>query len=372
MTSPRGASDIESRDRLPTLTGLRFWAALLVVLYHLTHQMGEIVGLSHLTRYGRSGVTFFFVLSGFVLAWNYLDRPTRFTVFVWRRFARLWPLVVVTGVLSLMAYAAVGVQVGWVKASTTFTFLQAWRLEWASGANPASWSLSDEAFFYLVFPLVLAVAAVPRLRGALWVLTGVGLVGGWLLFASSDLAGWWLDYFPPSRVLQFVLGVLCAVAMKRGLRAPLAYWPAVALVVVYHLALVPWGNAVTETGMGGYGAFSGSQWWAAPVFALLIMAAAQADLDGRRTGASGPWSLRLGHWSYAWYLVHEIVFRLWNHYVSAPLLVSWLVPLTASLAVAGALYTYVEHPAERTLRARGPQPAPARAVDAEPAETSLR
>src|SRR5690606_1539407 len=98
-------------------------------------------------------------------------------------FARLWPLVAVTGVLSLLAYAHVGKQVGLWQASTTFTFLQAWQREWVKGANAASWSLSDEAFFYLLFPLLLAVAATLRGRRMMWVGVVVAQLGVWLLFA---------------------------------------------------------------------------------------------------------------------------------------------------------------------------------------------
>lgn len=115
-------SDIATRDRLPSLTGLRFWAALLVVLYHLTTQVGTIQPVSAMVMYGRTGVTFFFVLSGFVLAWTYSGRPIPVLVFFWRRFARLWPLVAVTGVISLLAYALIGTRIhGW-QAATTFVF----------------------------------------------------------------------------------------------------------------------------------------------------------------------------------------------------------------------------------------------------------
>ena len=81
------------RDRLPSLTGLRFWAALLVVTYHLSRQYHRLPLVSSLVWYGRDGVTFFFVLSGFVLAWSYAGAalvPDR--VFYRRRFARVWPL----------------------------------------------------------------------------------------------------------------------------------------------------------------------------------------------------------------------------------------------------------------------------------------
>lgn len=350
-------SDIATRDQLPTLTGLRFWAALIVVLYHLSHQVGEVQPLSALVQFGRTGVTFFFVLSGFVLAWTYLDRPTAFKVFVWRRFARLWPLVAVTGFASLGAYRLIGVDVPPVKALSTFVFAQAWSPAWVSGANPAAWSLSDEAFFYLIFPTLLAIAAVSASRKWLWWLTGAALVVGWLVFAVSGQPGWVLDYFPPARAVQFVIGVLCAVGMRRGMRAPVGYWPAVGLVVVYHVALIPWGAAVE--GKFGFGAYSGSQWWAAPVFALLIMAAAEADQRGARTGATGAWSLHLGHWSYAWYLIHEVIIRLWldlgpRAEGTGVVVLHWLFLLVVTVTAAAGLYHLVEHPAEKHLRANGP------------------
>jgi peptidoglycan/LPS O-acetylase OafA/YrhL len=345
-----------TRDRLPSLTGLRFWAALLVVLYHLTGQVGALQPVSAMTMFGRSGVTFFFVLSGFVLAWTYVDRPTRYRVFLWRRFARLWPLVVVTGVLSLLVFRAIGDSPGWWQAATTFLFLQAWHPDWAVGANGAAWSLSDEAFFYLAFPLLLALAVVRRRRVVLWGAAACLLVGLWLCFGTWDWSAWALDYLPLTRVVQFLVGVLCAVALRQGARAPLGYWWAVGLVIVYHAALVPWHLYGSAT----FNAYSGSQWWATPVFALLIMAAAQSDRDGRATGVRGSWSLRLGHWSYAWYLIHEVVIRAWTHLVprsGATLLVAveWGALLLLSLLAAGVLYRWVERPSERWLRGIGPQ-----------------
>lgn len=346
-----GLSDVISRDRLPSLTGLRFWAALLVVGYHLTHQVGSLGPLSALVQYGRTGVTFFFVVSGFVLAWTYMDRPTPFAVFLWRRFARLWPLVVVTGILSLLIYRLMGVDVPPLRALSTFTFMQAWSSSLVKGANPAAWSLSDEAFFYFTFPLVLAIAVRPRLRRWAWWLVALAILVGWLLLLV--LPGWAFNYLPPIRAVQFALGVLCAVAMRRGAKAPVGFRTAVVGVVIYHLALIPW-SAIAVS--GAFGVYSGSQWWAAPVFALLIMAAAESDGRGSSTGVSQQWALRLGHWSFAWYLVHEPVIRLWSHYVEAPVLISWVVLLPVTVGAAGALYSWLERPAEMWLRQQGPQP----------------
>lgn len=201
------SGDLALPSRLHSLTGLRFWAALLVVMYHLSAQTGQVPVLSHLTAFGRTGVTFFFVLSGFVLAWSYLDRPVALRVFLWRRW-----------------------------------------------------------------------------RAAMWGVCAVVLVGLWWVFGAGGWARFWIDYFPPSR-----------------------------LVVAFYAAMVPCERAVGEG--AAVGPYSGSQWWSVVAFALLIVAAAQADIDGRRTLVRGAWSVRLGAWSYAWYLIHEPLIRVWNELV---------------------------------------------------------
>jgi peptidoglycan/LPS O-acetylase OafA/YrhL len=168
---------------------------------------------------------------------------------------------------------------------------------------------------------------------------------------------WQFDYYPPVRLAQFVLGVLCGAAVRRGLRFQVPFVPAVVLVVGYHAVL--YGLHLWSSAAGGAGRallYSGSQWWSAPVYALLIVAAAQADLRRRPTGVANAVFLRLGHWSYAWYLVHEIVIRLavgWGGRPASLLAVVawWLGLLAVTLACAFVLYTVVEHPAERRLRA---------------------
>ena len=325
------------------------------MLYHLTRQVGDVQPLSGLVYFGRSGVTFFFVLSGFVLAWTYAGTAMRLPVFLWRRFARLWPLVAVTGLLSLLSYSAIGVVVPLPRAISTFVFLQAWRTEWVAGANPASWSLSDEAFFYVLFPVLLMGAAHRRIKGVLWGLVGLTLPALFLLAWHGDWLDGRFDYFPPSRVVQFVIGVLCGVAMRRGARSPVGLGAAVLMVVGYHAGLFALHRVAGEPDW----LYSGSQWWSVIPFTLLIVAAAQADVVGRHTLFGRTWSLRLGHWSFAWYLVHEIVIRVGVHWLGRPVglpatVLLWVALLLVTQALAALLYTLVEHPAERWLRRRGP------------------
>lgn len=363
---------LSGRDRLPSLTGLRFWAALIVVLYHLSRQVGEIPWISEATWYGRSGVTFFFVLSGFVLAWTYDGQRVPAKVFLWRRFARIWPLLVVTSAASVAVWIAIGKEVSTKAVLATLLMVHAWVPDTViqKGANPAAWSLSDEAWFYLIFPLLMLLPMLKSGRGRFWVVVTmtVALVGVWFASALIETGAtrvWLLDYFPPTRMLQFVIGVAAGLAIKRGWRSPVGLPAAIGLVVLWHVALVPWREAAPD-GLW-YSPYSASQLLSAPIFALLVCAAAQADLRGSRTGLGGAWAVRLGHWSFAWYLVHEIVIRaMLARYGRTETLTTtagfWLLAIVISLAVAGMAYQWVEHPLERLLRKAGPQarknPAP--------------
>ncbi|MEH0555109.1 acyltransferase family protein [Streptomyces sp. B21-101] len=347
------------RDRLPSLTGLRFWAALLVVLYHLSRQAGKVPGLSDAVWYGRSGVTFFFVLSGVVLAWTYDGANVPARVFFWRRFARIWPLLAVGVAASVAAYLYMDRAVSAKAVVANLLLVHAWFPQRIinAGGNPAAWSLSDEAFFYLAFPVLLALLAGRHARVWMWTAVAVTCAALVLWPALSGLPpatrSWALDYLPLTRFLQFVLGVVAGLALKRGWRPPVSLPVAAALVVAWHLALLPWSKAVPDALW--YSPYSASQLLSAPVFAVLICAAARADLDGRRTGLGGTWMIRLGHWSFAWYLLHEIVLRLavfrWGKPApGSDTLAFWAGVLVVSLALAAVAYHCVEHPAERRLR----------------------
>ncbi|AWL38372.1 acyltransferase [Streptomyces sp. SM18] len=377
VTSVRApeASRPGTRDRLASLTGLRFWAALAVVLYHLSRQTGTLPWISDLTWYGRSGVTFFFVLSGFVLAWTYDGKTVPAAVFLWRRFARIWPLLAVSTAVSVIVWRVLGTDVSLKGVAATLGLVNSWipEREYLVGGNPAAWSLSDEAWFYLIFPVLLVLPVLRTARARRWSVAVLcaASVAVWFagaLIAEPALRLWALDYFPVTRTLQFALGVAAGLAVKRGWRPPVGLAWAVALVVAWHVVLVPWSRAVPDTLW--YSPYSASHLLSAPFFALLVAAAATADLEGRRTGLSGPWMIRLGHWSFAWYLFHEIVIRALLGETGRPgtrgeTAALWLVVLVVSLAVAAVAYHCVEHPLERLLRRNGPgganrSPAPPR------------
>lgn len=158
-----------ARPALPALTGLRFIAAAQVVGFH-AHAMvpawRDNPALVFLGA-GYSGVSLFFVLSGFVLTYNYLTpdgtgvRSVR--DFLIARFARVYAVYLVGIVLALPIFVrdlqrsgAPGaiVREGIPVTAATVALLQAWIPSYACRLNCPGWSLSAEAFFYLTFPLV--------------------------------------------------------------------------------------------------------------------------------------------------------------------------------------------------------------------------
>ena len=340
---------------IPRLTAYRGYAALAIVWFHMAIAFDLGVGTVHRAALLKVAVTFFFVLSGFVLTHaGAFDSAGTF----WRaRAARIVPLYVVAWLLVLAGRS----WLHWIPSQTellsSLLLVQAWvpDPDLAMSVNPVGWSLSCEAACYLALPLVApAILRLEprRLRTASWA------VGGWLL-AGALLTlvtpiEWWVGY----RAAEFAAGVLLAAWLRHGWRpgtptAALAGVSGLALAVALVLALpVP-----------------------VPIASLLVMPAflfLVADAATRRTGSSawGRPAQLLGRWSYALYLTHWIVVVLISRFGSEPWRV--LLAATLSVAVAGVLCELVERPAQRHLMARGRRssthrtPAPSLAASQDP------
>src|SRR5258706_4315194 len=95
---------------LKPLTSLRFFAAFVVVLCHVryTHIHQLPVWAWNFSANGFVGVNLFFVLSGFVIAYNYgekfLEKTTTFGKFMLARFARIWPAFITALILAFPIY----------------------------------------------------------------------------------------------------------------------------------------------------------------------------------------------------------------------------------------------------------------------------
>ncbi|NTX09347.1 acyltransferase [Myxococcus sp. CA056] len=223
---------------LDALTGLRFFAALHVVLFHFARPALEPAPewLRNFVGAGYSAVGVFFVLSGFVLAWNYLDVDGRMETgtraFLVARAARVYPVYLLTFLLSapptvLASVADNGWKLACVKlavgAVATLALVQAWVPRLTLYWNPPGWSVAVEGFFYALFPRLarwlptLRPSRLPMLMGAVWVL---GLTPPVLYLAlrpdgpgalDAHSGGVWLSvvkFTPLARLPEFLFGVL--------------------------------------------------------------------------------------------------------------------------------------------------------------------
>jgi peptidoglycan/LPS O-acetylase OafA/YrhL len=365
-------------NRIHSLTGCRFLAAGLVFAFHLatlqifTANSAADTALTVVTKSaGTIGVSFFFVLSGFVLTWSARDGDT-YPGFLRRRLVKIYPNHLVTFVLALAVFAAAATTPG--QAIVNALLLHAWvpDPDVFLGVNGPSWSLSCELFFYALFPLLLkATGRIAAER--LWRWAGLvvlvivvlpwaalllpagpaygGGLAGTVLGGQSITRMWFLYIFPPVRLLDFVLGVLLARLVLSGRwRGPGVRVSGVLVVLAYVAGLF---TPLT---------FTVDAVTVVPL-ALLIAALATADSRGAPTVLGRPAMRRLGEISFALYLVQEIVLVALRAAVGfdrrlpvLPGLAFVLVAALAALLVAAALHRGVEAP---LVRAWGRRTAPA-------------
>lgn len=163
LSDPRDPVPVPGLPRpavLGALTSLRFPLALHVALYHMVRPFGRWCLFAPLMSSGYSAVSFFFLLSGFILTYSHaaeyergLGSACRFWL---ARFARVYP-VYLLGVL-LAAYVDRGLFAYSIerKALLASVFMvQSWSSRLVQNFYVPAWSLSCEAFFYLVFPFLL-------------------------------------------------------------------------------------------------------------------------------------------------------------------------------------------------------------------------
>jgi len=137
------------------LTSLRFFFALAVFLHHY------IVGDSAIFANGFIGVSFFFILSGFILSYSYKDRLFSGKTSIWdfyvARFARIYPLHLLTFLAFIPLLVYTNSVPNWKVLFSNLFLFQSWSpyRNWYFSVNFPSWSISDEAFFYAVFPVLL-------------------------------------------------------------------------------------------------------------------------------------------------------------------------------------------------------------------------
>ncbi len=277
------------KTRYGALDGLRGVAAFAVLIFHVSGPFGGIW-----SPRGYLAVDFFFALSGFVIAAAYEERLSAggwFLPFLWKRFVRLWPLIVLGAVLGLLA------------------FLWKWRLV----GEPSPWALA------LTF-----VAALMVIPTAIFNTTFPYNSGEWTLFYEllvNFIYGRAVRLLTTLRLMAFTAAAGVALAIvtihyqdKFGGGLVLSEWPSglaralfsfSAGLLIYRLRprirIPPFAAAVAMVAIFSIPAFPAATWvldLPAILLAFPLIIAGAANADG------GPLSRLAGRLSYPLYAIH--------------------------------------------------------------------
>ncbi len=355
------------KPQLPALTGVRTLLAVNIMFFHFTPP--HMTVLYPLINNSYVFVGFFFLLSGYILAYNYADRATPLRKHdFWRaRFARLYPIYL----LSLLLFAGM-LGAEWSARShgqflaglvLTPLLLQGWSPQLATFWNTVAWTLSCEAAFYFAFPWIIRLRW-PKSSGRLIAL----LLGIWCLGmaphalylvlnpdhlpgpADRYSSGIWirtLKYTPLAYSCTFLAGItLAKLQASLTLTARHRTWIAGASLMAIAAFFATSVDRVPYILMhGGF---------LVPLFASLVI-----GLSGQNIFAAffawKPIEL-LGQASYALFLLHfNFINLLRSHNIPERLHVAALDPwisYAATLVLSIAAMHFVEKPARRALLAR--------------------
>lgn len=377
------------RGEIRALTGLRIIAALWVVLFHFRPMLSDVSpefreNLAPVLNCGAQGVDLFFILSGFVLTWNYLDRmggewSTRATVhFLWLRLARVWPVYLLTmhlaALIVILSLHVGHVPLPEVRDLTAISYVrqvllvQLWFepfFDNTSWDGPA-WSISAEWLAYLLFGLIVLVILrlerTTRARSLMVLSFAACLPPVVLLLASGYFYTPWS--WLPRIVTQFIAGALACAAVRRlrlSTRARHVAGYVSLLLVVAMVGILYWFDAHPISGVVDSGGVVDV------LFVPLVITLAIGL-------GSLPWvlSTRLmvygGEISFCLYMVHELVHTTWGWAVLQFELTpqdnpwKWNVIglIVIALLLSSLMYHFVEEPARRWMRRMiGARAAPA-------------
>lgn len=327
-----GLEAVSTVDRIPSLTGIRAVAALLVVGTHAAYTTGKYThgyaGL--LLSRMEIGVPIFFVLSGYLLfgPWVRSARnaapPPSLSRYAWHRVRRIMPayVVAVLGAYLLYHFHEAGPNPGhsWYGLLRNLTLTQiytdGYMFSHIHQGLTQMWSLAVEVSFYVVLPviayLVLAVLCRRRWRPRL-ALAGLAVCAlispAWMVYVHTaqglpDGARLWL----PGYLAWFIGGMMLTVLAAMGVRC---YWfVALPLVVVsYFIVSTPVAGEPTTSPTGLAQAVVKTIFYA--VIATLVVAPPALGDQGlyERVLSSRP-MVWLGEISYEIFLVHLVIMEL--------------------------------------------------------------
>ena len=358
---------MEQRKPAPlnALTGLRCFAALNIVFFHFSNP--DWFGfLAPVINAGYASVSYFILLSGFVMAYNYSARARAGEMDIKRfykmRFTRLYPIYLLSLILAWRVLPQ-----EWISHSHTMFWtgmilspllLQGWVPEIATFLNTPAWTMSAESFYYVIFPWMARWKKPENMRrrlGLLLLVWMIGLVPGtlYILYNPDGLPhvdrfsyGPWLQalkFTPLPHLASFTFGVLLAgldevIPRPAHLRLFLGIFGFLAIFAILSSGRMPY--PLLHDGL------------LMPLFGCIILGLAGENPLAYALGVKP--LVFVGEASYCLYLLH---FNMWNlihdthvlEHVGLSRFDPWISYFLLIVMALLALH-FVEKPAQRVLR----------------------
>jgi peptidoglycan/LPS O-acetylase OafA/YrhL len=352
--------------RLDQLTFTRFFAILLVLIYHDAtgpyFKIFDRFPFSALMFSGPVTVCYLYVLSGFVMSLVY-HRPAekfKFLDYWSTRFIRIYPLYILSFLLTCYYYLDGITGVKPQKILTNIFVLQAWWPGYAQSFNYAAWSLTVEFFFYALFPFFTIWAYRQSTKRIIVVSLLIWTFNQVVHYVLWDLYFPQLEnfvvYFPVFHLSSFIMGVVGGIWYLRvgqsQTLAPRTIWLTLAGSVSFISIFVIVSSIYPAVFPHGLQLLSGLL---APV---LVVATLSLSLDRTRLSdfLSRPIFVNFGEISYAVYIFHVPVIWIYQRAIDSmgftnPKAVFDYSYLPLIILIGFILHFYIDIPLRKRLKA---------------------
>ena len=336
------------KNHINALTSTRAFAAIMVFIFHTARFVYPFDRFPQLFSHGSLAVSYFFVLSGFVLYISYARQEFGYFSFLKKRVARLAPAYYLALGLHMVTYFYVynclyTPDLTWQLVYSSL-FIQAYMPRYAVCLNTPAWSLCAEMLFYILFPLLLFVLK-KNTRFFVWLTIAIFTITqvSWMLFFKHDWGqseNWnFFLYNPVMHINQFLIGMIGGFLFKKigVFQKRYRYLPLFLLAVIVALVAATPDNIYIDAGLF------------APLFMLFIIS---VTVNKPKFLNIKP-LVFLGEISYGIYILQFPITAFVNHIDAEYKLFSptthFYVSLSTLILVSAMSYYLVERPLQRLI-----------------------
>ncbi len=349
-----------SKQIYPALTGVRALAAYMVFIVHYNsisetdfEILKKFVGQFHI------GVSIFFVLSGFLIAYRYMDSKNfHFGRYMINRVARVYPIYFILTTIAFIGswYYEKQESFDWALYGMNISFLRGFFDDLVFTGVAQGWSLTVEETFYFTAPLFFLLLRKSKyfliILPIIIITIGFGIVhffGNSLSYGFFATDNFMLEFTFLGRCFEFFIGISIVFVMKRSESLTKSGWftygGLTAMVICIYLMSILDNDGAASDKIPFYFVYL-------LFLPLLGIAPLLFGLIHENTIIkqlfSNKVAVLLGKSSYAFYLVHMGIFKFKLDTITDNL---WIIFIVLNLLAIG-IYLFIEKPLNRIIRAR--------------------